>query len=120
MFIALQELAEDDNLKTLVKSRRSGQGPAKQLKTAKSSEESSSTSDKERTGPDAVVSATKVSNPGPVTLPQKPPNRRKMSLKKSLQKRAISSETTHDKPRSCKKLSEHELLKVESLTSFLL
>lgn len=118
MFTALQESAEDDNLKTLVKARRSGQGPAKQLKTAKTSEESSLASDKKLTIPDAVVPATQVSALGPATLPQKPPNRRKMSLKKSLQERAKSLETTHDKLRSRKSLSEHELLKVESLTSF--
>ncbi|XP_010455109.1 PREDICTED: protein ALWAYS EARLY 1-like [Camelina sativa] len=106
-----KESAEDDNLKTLVGARRSGQGPVKQLKTAKTSEEPSSTSDKIITGPDAVVTATQVSGSGPVTLPQKPPNRRKMSLKKSLQQRAISSETTHDKPLGCKKFSEYELLK---------
>lgn len=102
-------------MKTVVKIRRAGQGPAKQLKTAKTSEESSSTSDERKTGQDAVMSGL-----GRATLPQKPPNRRKMSLKKSLQERAKSSETTHDKPHSYELLSEHELLKVESLTSFLL
>lgn len=118
LFIALQESAERDNLMILVKARRSGQGPAKQLKTAKTSEESSSTSDKKRTEPDAVVSATQVSDSGPESLPQKPPNRRKMSLKKSLQKRAVSSETTHEKSNSSKNNSEPELLElleVESL-----
>jgi len=112
LFIALQESAEVDSLKTLVKARRSSQGPAKQLKTAKTTVESSSASDKKITGPDAVVPATQVSASGPETLPQKPPNRRKISLKKSLQERAKSLETTHDKPRSFKKLSEHELLQV--------
>ncbi|KAG7552095.1 DIRP domain [Arabidopsis thaliana x Arabidopsis arenosa] len=110
-FLYTKESAEDDNLKTLVKARRSGQGPAKQLKTAKTSEESSLASDKKLTIPDAVVPATQVSALGPATLPQKPPNRRKMSLKKSLQERAKSLETTHDKLRSRKSLSEHELLK---------
>ncbi|VYS68097.1 unnamed protein product [Arabidopsis thaliana] len=105
-----KESAEVDSLKTLVKARRSSQGPAKQLKTAKTTVESSSASDKKITGPDAVVPATQVSASGPETLPQKPPNRRKISLKKSLQERAKSLETTHDKPRSFKKLSEHELL----------
>ncbi|XP_024007386.1 protein ALWAYS EARLY 1 isoform X2 [Eutrema salsugineum] len=105
-----KELA-DVYLKTLVKERRAGQGPAKQLKTAKNSEEFSSTSDKKITGPDAVVSATQVSGSGPASLPQKPPNRRKMSLKKSLQERAKTYETTPEKPHSYETFSEHELLK---------
>ncbi|KAL1198036.1 Protein ALWAYS EARLY 1 [Cardamine amara subsp. amara] len=108
--ISKKESAEDDNLMALFKARRSSQGPAKQLKTAKTSEESSSISDKKKTEPDAVVSAKQVSDSGPASLPQKPPNRRKRSLKKSLQERAISSETTHEKPHSYKNNSEHELL----------
>ncbi|KAL0828156.1 hypothetical protein Bca101_051834 [Brassica carinata] len=107
-----KESAEDDNLKTMFKARRADQSPPKRLKTAKTAEESSSPSDKKITEPDAVVSATQVSGPGPASLRQRPPNRRKMSLKKSLRERAKISETTHEKPHSCKK----ELLKVEFLT----
>lgn len=109
-FIAIQESAEDDNLKTLIKkARRADQSPPKQLRTAKTSEESSSSSDRKITGPDAVVSATQVSGSVPT---QRPPNRRKMSLKKSLQERSKSSETTHEKPHSYETNSKHELLKV--------
>ena len=108
----MQESAEDDDLKTMFKARRADQSPPKRLKTAKTAEESSSPSDKKITEPDAVVAATQVSGPGPASLPQRPPNRRKMSLKKSLRERAKISETTHEKPHSCKK----ELLKVEFLT----
>ncbi|CAN8265342.1 unnamed protein product [Cochlearia groenlandica] len=93
---------------SVVEERQVGQCPANQLKTAKTSEESSSTGDKTITVQDAVVSATQVSGLGPASLPQKPPNRRKMSLKKSLQERAKSS---HDTPPSYQKKSEHELLK---------
>ncbi|XP_023637492.1 protein ALWAYS EARLY 1 isoform X2 [Capsella rubella] len=114
-----KESAEDDNLKTLVKARPASEGPANQLKAAKTSEESSLTSDKNITGPDAVVSASQGSA-DPVAFPQKRPDKRKMSLKKSLQQRAISSETTHDKTRSFEKLSEHELLqeKVSTCLSY--
>lgn len=112
MFIALQESAEDDNLKTLLNPRRAGQGPVKQQKTAKTSEESCSTSDKKITRPNEAVSATQVSGSGPASLPQKPPNRRKISLKKSLQERTKSSETTHNKSHSYEIDPEHELLKV--------
>lgn len=123
MFIALQELSEDDNLKTPSNNaRRAGKGPAKQQKTAKA-EESCSTSDKEITGRDAVVSDTQVSRSSPASLPQKPPNRRKIGLKKSLQERSKSAETTPNKSYGHELDPEHELLKVrrvESLTSFLL
>ncbi|KAL0685885.1 hypothetical protein Bca4012_052733 [Brassica carinata] len=107
-----KESAEDDNLKTMFKARRADQSPPKRLKTAKTAEESSSPSDKKITEPDAVVSATQVSGPGPASLRQRPPNRRKMSLKKSLRERAKISETTHEKPHSCKK----ELLKEQVST----
>ncbi|WZY79284.1 hypothetical protein YC2023_025668 [Brassica napus] len=107
-----KESAEDDDLKTMFKARRADQSPPKRLKTAKTAEESSSPSDKKITEPDAVVAATQVSGPGPASLPQRPPNRRKMSLKKSLRERAKISETTHEKPHSCKK----ELLKEQVST----
>ncbi|CAN7045501.1 unnamed protein product [Brassica rapa subsp. trilocularis] len=107
-----KESAEDDDLKTMFEARRADQSPLKKLRTAKTAEESSSPSDKKITGPDAVVSATQVSGPGPASLPQRPPNRRKMSLKKSLRERAKISETTHEKPHSCKK----ELLKEQVST----
>ncbi|KAF3541704.1 hypothetical protein F2Q69_00024893 [Brassica cretica] len=107
-----KESAEDDNLKTMFKARRADQSPPKRLRTAKTAEESSSPSDKKITEPDAVVSATQVSGPGPASLRQRPPNRRKMSLKKSLRERAKISETTHEKPHSCKK----ELLKEQVST----
>ncbi|KAF8105480.1 hypothetical protein N665_0157s0065 [Sinapis alba] len=85
-----KESAEDENLKASIKARRASQGPAKQQKTAKTSEESCSTTVKKITGPDAVVlSPTQVSGSGPGSLPQKPPNRRKISLKKSLQERKV-------------------------------
>uniref|UniRef100_M4D0F2 DIRP domain-containing protein n=2 Tax=Brassica campestris TaxID=3711 RepID=M4D0F2_BRACM len=106
-----KESAEDDNLKTSINARRVGQGPAKQQKTAKTSEESCSTSDKKITRPNEAVSATQVSGSGPASLPQKPPNRRKISLKKSLQERTKSSETTHNKSHSYEIDPEHELLK---------
>ncbi|WZZ74664.1 hypothetical protein YC2023_086034 [Brassica napus] len=111
LFIALQESAEDDNLKTLLNPRRAGQGPVKQQKTAKTSEESCSTSDKKITRPNEAVSATRVSGSGPASLPQKPPNRRKISLKKSLQERTKSSEATHNKSHSNEAEPHHELLK---------
>ncbi|CAN8255736.1 unnamed protein product [Cochlearia groenlandica] len=112
-----KELAEDDDkLKTLVKVRPASQGPTKQLKTAKTLAESSSTSDKKITESDAVVSAIQIPGSVPASLPQKPPHRRKMSLKKSLQERAKTSKTTHDKPHS----SDYALSKVAYLTSFLL
>ncbi|KAH0850972.1 hypothetical protein HID58_095039 [Brassica napus] len=107
-----KESAKDDDLKTMFKARRADQSPPKKLRTAKTAEESSSPSDKKITEPDAVVSATQVSGPGPASLPQRPPNRRKMSLKKSLRERAKISETTHEKPHSCKK----ELLKEQVST----
>ncbi|KAG5394531.1 hypothetical protein IGI04_024494 [Brassica rapa subsp. trilocularis] len=106
-----KESAEDDNSKTPLNPRRAGQGPAKQQKTAKTSEESCSTSDKKITRPNEAVSATQVSGSGPASLPQKPPNRRKISLKKSLQERTKSSETTHNKSHSYEIDPEHELLK---------
>ncbi|KAL0658541.1 hypothetical protein Bca4012_079126 [Brassica carinata] len=106
-----KESAEDDNLKTLLNPRRAGQGPAKQQKTAKTSEESCSTSDKKITRPNEAVSATRVSGSGPASLPQKPPNRRKISLKKSLQERTKSSEATHNKSHSYEAEPHHELLK---------
>ncbi|KAF3484631.1 hypothetical protein F2Q69_00056185, partial [Brassica cretica] len=111
LFIALQESAEDDNLKTLLNPRRAGQGPSKQQKTAKTSEESCSTSDKKITRPNEAVSATRVSGSGPASLPQKPPNRRKISLKKSLQERTKSSEATHNKSHSNEAEPHPELLK---------
>ncbi|CAH8324630.1 unnamed protein product [Eruca vesicaria subsp. sativa] len=107
-----KELAEDDNLKTPINARRAGQGPAKQQKTAKTSGESFSTNDKKITGPNDVVSAT----PRPASLPQKQPNRRKISLKKSLQERSKSSEATHNKSHSYQIDPEHELLKEQVST----
>ncbi|VVB15249.1 unnamed protein product [Arabis nemorensis] len=116
--IYTKESAEDENMKTVVKTRRPGQGPVKQQKTAKTLEESFTTSDKKKTGQDAMESATQVPCLDSASLPQKPPNRRKMSLKKSLQERANPSETTHDKPHSYELPSEHELLK-EKVSTFL-
>ncbi|CAH8299612.1 unnamed protein product [Eruca vesicaria subsp. sativa] len=108
-----KESCEDDNLKTIIKARRADQSPP----SAKTSEESSSTSEKKITGPNAVISATQVSGSGPASLLQKPPNRRKMSLKKSLQERAKSSEATYDKPHRYETNSKHELLKQQVSTS---
>ncbi|KAL0738704.1 hypothetical protein Bca4012_014914 [Brassica carinata] len=103
--------AEDEYLKTPINARRASQGPAKQQKTAKTSEESCSTTVKKITGPNEVVSATQVSGSGPASLLQKPPNRRKMSLKKSLQERTKSSEATPNKSHNYEIDPEHELLK---------
>lgn len=123
-FFMLQELPQDENnMKSLVKTKRAGQVPAqsKQMKTVKALEESAITSDKKRPGMDIVASPKQVSDSGPTSLSQKPPNRRKKSLQKSLQEKAKSSETTHKAARSSRSLSEQELLlKVEPLTSLLL
>lgn len=107
-------------MKSSLRTKRSGQVPpqSKQLKAAKELEEATTTTS-DKKGPaatDVVVATTKeVSDSGPAILPQKPPNRRKMSLKKSLQERDNkSSETIHKASRSSRSLSEQELLlKVE-------
>lgn len=106
-------------MRSYIRTKRASQVPSqsKQLKTAKELEESTTTSDKKKTAVDVVVSTKQDSDSGPASLPpQKPPNRRKVNLKKSLQERAKSSETIHKVPRSSRSLSEHELLsKVEPL-----
>lgn len=107
-------------MKSSLRTKRSGQGPpqSKQLNAVKELEESTTTtSDKKRSAMDVVEVATtkEVSDSGAASIPQKPPNRRKMSLKKSLQERDNkSSETIHKASRSSRSLSEQELLlKVE-------
>lgn len=107
-------------MKSSLKTKRSGQGPpqSKQLKAVKELEETTTTSDKKGPAMDVEVATKEVSDSGPASLPQKPPNRRKMSLKKSLQERDKSSDKAS---RSSRSLSEQEvLLKVKPLTSFLL
>lgn len=120
----MQELPQDENnMKSLVRAKRAGQGLAqsKQLKTVKELEESTTTSDKNRPVMDVVASTKQVSDSSPASVSQKPPSKRKKSLKKSLQERAKSSETIHKASRSSRSLSEQELLlKVEPLTSLLL
>ncbi|KAF8091859.1 hypothetical protein N665_0433s0026 [Sinapis alba] len=107
-------LAQEDhhNMKSSPRTKRAGQGPSqsKQLKTVKELEESAM---------DVVVVSTKQdSDSGPASLPQKkPPNRRKVSLKKSLQERAKSSEMVHKVPRSSRSLSEQELLLKDTLST---
>ncbi|XP_010550978.1 PREDICTED: protein ALWAYS EARLY 2-like isoform X2 [Tarenaya hassleriana] len=105
----MKESAHDENAKSVVKTKRTVQVPAqsKQLKTVKTLEESSSASDK-KTLP---VSAS-------ASLPQKPQNRRKMGLKKTLQERVKFSETTPKASYVNESLLEHELLK-EKLSSCL-
>ncbi|KAL1211716.1 Protein ALWAYS EARLY 2 [Cardamine amara subsp. amara] len=117
-----KELAqEENNMKSLGRTKRTGQGPAqsKQLKTVKALEESTITSDKKRPVMDTVASTIQVSDPGPASLSQKPPSRRKMSLKKSLQERVKSSETIHKASRSSRSLSEKELLLKDTLSTSL-
>lgn len=123
-FIVLQESPQDENnIHSFARTKRAGQGPAqsKQLKIVKALEESTTTSDKKRPVTDIVASPKQVSDSGPTSLSQKPPSRRKKSLKKSLQERAKSSETILKASRSSRSLTEQEsLLKVEPLTSLLL
>ncbi|AEE74229.1 ALWAYS EARLY 2 [Arabidopsis thaliana] len=117
-----KELPQDENnMKSLVKTKRAGQVPAqsKQMKTVKALEESAITSDKKRPGMDIVASPKQVSDSGPTSLSQKPPNRRKKSLQKSLQEKAKSSETTHKAARSSRSLSEQELLLKDKLATSL-
>ncbi|CAF2103067.1 unnamed protein product [Brassica napus] len=121
-----KELAQEDvNMKSSLRTKRSGQvlpPQSKQLKVAKELEEATTTSDKKRSAMDVVEVATtkEVSDSGPASLPQKPPNRRKMSLKKSLQERDNkSSETIHKASRSSRSLSEHELLLKDKLSTSL-
>ncbi|KAL0719912.1 hypothetical protein Bca4012_069236 [Brassica carinata] len=113
---------EDHNMKSYIRTKRASQVPSqsKQLKTAKELEESTTVSDKKKSDMDVVVSTKQDSDSGPASLPpQKPPNRRKVSLKKSLQERAKSSETIHKVPRSSRSLSEHELLSKDTLSTYI-
>ncbi|KAJ4886142.1 Protein ALWAYS EARLY 2 [Raphanus sativus] len=118
-----KELAQEDhNMRSYIRTKRASQVPSqsKQLKTAKELEESTTTSDKKKTAVDVVVSTKQDSDSGPASLPpQKPPNRRKVSLKKSLQERAKSSETIHKVPRSSRSLSEHELLSKDTISTYM-
>ncbi|XP_019058704.1 PREDICTED: protein ALWAYS EARLY 2-like [Tarenaya hassleriana] len=108
----VEESVREENAKSVVRTKRSGQAPAegKQLKTAKTLEESSPAGDKKRPDAGVTMSTIPVSASGPATLPQKPPNRRKVNLKKMLQERVKFSETTSKAPHSDESLSEHELL----------
>ncbi|XP_013626537.1 PREDICTED: protein ALWAYS EARLY 2-like isoform X2 [Brassica oleracea var. oleracea] len=118
-----KELAkENHNMKSYLRTKRICQGPSqsKQLKTAKELEESTTMSDKKHSAMDVVVSTKQDSDSCPATSPpQKPPNRRKASLKKSLQERAKSSETVHKVPRSSRSLSEQELLLKDELSTYM-
>ncbi|KAJ0244458.1 Protein ALWAYS EARLY 2 [Hirschfeldia incana] len=118
-----KELAQEDhNIKSYIRTKRAGLGPpqSKQLKTAKELEESTTVSDKKKPAMDIVVSTKQDSDTGPASLPpQKPPNRRKASLKKSLQERAKSSETTHKVPRSSRSLSEQELISKDTISTYM-
>ncbi|XP_033146534.1 protein ALWAYS EARLY 2 isoform X2 [Brassica rapa] len=118
-----KELAQENhNMKSYLRTKRTGQGPSqsKQLKTAKELEESTTMSDKKHSAMDVVVSTKQDSDSCPATSPpQKPPNRRKASLKKSLQERAKSSETVHKVPRSSRSLSEQELLLKDELSTYM-
>ncbi|CAH8392398.1 unnamed protein product [Eruca vesicaria subsp. sativa] len=117
-----KELAQEDlNIKSSLKIKRSGQGSlqSKQLKAVKELEESTTTSDKKRSVIDVEVATKEVSDSGPASLPQKPPNRRKISLKKSLQDRDKSSKLMHKAARSSRSLSEHELLLKDKLSTSL-
>ncbi|KAG2273065.1 hypothetical protein Bca52824_067620 [Brassica carinata] len=106
-----QELAQEDvNIKPSFRAKRSA---------VKELEESTSTSDKKISEMDVEVATKEVSDSGPASLPQKPPNRRKMSLKKSLQERDKSSETIHKASRSSRSLSEQELLLKDKLSTSL-
>ncbi|KAG2245662.1 hypothetical protein Bca4012_091408 [Brassica carinata] len=113
-----KELAQENhNMKSYLRTKRTGQGPSqsKQLKTAKELEESTTMSDKKHS-----VSTKQDSDSCPATSPpHKPPNRRKASLKKSLQERAKSSETVHKVPRSSRSLSEQELLLKDELSTYM-
>ncbi|KAL0719797.1 hypothetical protein Bca4012_069121 [Brassica carinata] len=113
---------EDHNMKSYIRTKRASQVPSqsKQLKTAKELEESTTVSDRKKSATDVVVSTKQDSDSGPASLPpQKPPNRRKVSLKKSLQEKAKSSETIHKVPRSSRSLSEHELLSKDTLSTYI-
>ncbi|XP_023642732.1 protein ALWAYS EARLY 2 isoform X2 [Capsella rubella] len=117
-----KELSQDENnMKSLVRTKRVGQGPAqsKQLKTAKTLDEFTTTSDKNRPEMDVVASTKQVSDSCPASVSQKPPNKRKKSLKKSLQERAKSSETIHKASRSSRSLSEQELLLKDKMSTAL-
>ncbi|CAH8386148.1 unnamed protein product [Eruca vesicaria subsp. sativa] len=118
-----KELAQEGhNMKSYHRTKRTGQVPSqsKQLKTVKELEESTTMSDKKKSAmEDVVVSTKNDSDSGPAISPQKPPNRRKVSLKKSLQERAKSSETIHKVPRSSRSLSEHELLLKDTISTYM-
>uniref|UniRef100_A0A1J3IUE4 Protein ALWAYS EARLY 2 n=1 Tax=Noccaea caerulescens TaxID=107243 RepID=A0A1J3IUE4_NOCCA len=117
-----KELVEEEhNMKYSIRTKRAGQGPpqSKQLKTVKALEETSTICDKKRAVMDVEVSTKQVSDSGPASLPPKTPNRRKMSLKKSLQERAKSSEITHKASRSSRSLSEKELVSKDMLSTSL-
>ncbi|KAJ4892936.1 Protein ALWAYS EARLY 2 [Raphanus sativus] len=117
--IKKQESAQEDlNMKSSLKTKRSGQGPpqSKQLKAVKELEETTTTSDKKGPAMDVEVATKEVSDSGPASLPQKPPNRRKMSLKKSLQERDKSSDKAS---RSSRSLSEQEVLLKDKLSTSL-
>ncbi|KAF8107641.1 hypothetical protein N665_0118s0013 [Sinapis alba] len=117
-----QELAQEElNMKSSLRTKRSGQGPpqSKQLKAVKELEESTTTSDKKRTAMDVEVATKEVSDSGPASLQQKPPNRRKMSLKKNLQERDKSFELMQKASRSSRSLSEQELLLKDKLSTSL-
>ncbi|CAH2055030.1 unnamed protein product [Thlaspi arvense] len=122
-FINKKELAQEEhNMKSLVRTKRAGQGPpqSKELKTAKALDESTTLSDNKGSVMDVVVSTKQVSDSGPASSPQKPPSRRKMSLKKSLQERDKSSDTIHKASRSSRSLSEQELFLKDKLSTSLL
>ncbi|KAG7576122.1 DIRP domain [Arabidopsis thaliana x Arabidopsis arenosa] len=112
---------DENNIQSLARTKRAGQGPAqsKQLKTVKALEESTTTSDKKRPVTDIVASPKQVSDSGPTSLSQKPPSRRKKSLKKSLQERAKSSETILKASRSSRSLTEQESLLKDKLSTSL-
>ncbi|CAN8260365.1 unnamed protein product [Cochlearia groenlandica] len=108
-----KELAQENHIKkSLVRTKGAGQGPAqsKQLKIVKVLEESTSIVDKEKPAVDVTMPTIQVSDLDPASVLQKPPNRRKMSLKKSLQERTKSSETIPKASRSSKSMLEHELV----------
>ncbi|XP_024015141.1 protein ALWAYS EARLY 2 isoform X2 [Eutrema salsugineum] len=122
-FINKKELAQEEhNMKSLVRTKRAGQGPpqSRQLKTVKMLDESTTISDKKRSVMDVIVSTKQDSDSGPASFLQKPLSRRKMSLKKSLQERAKSSEIIHKASRSSRSLSEQELVLKDKLSTSLL
>ncbi|XP_019100091.1 PREDICTED: protein ALWAYS EARLY 2 isoform X2 [Camelina sativa] len=117
-----KELHQDENnMKSFVRTKRAGQGPAqsKQLKTVQALEESATTSDKNRPVMDVIASTKEISDSGPASVSQKPPNKRKISLKKSLQERAKSSETIHKVSRSSRTLSVQEFFLKDKLSTSL-